>query len=150
MISSHQSPPQPYQKIITAQQQSVFSHTGDFFAISPATISAMVDASPPSMSKCRRLVLHFDVNETIMVGDPASNINFGQSLNNLLAKVAFFQDAGICLVGDHFSPFFWKMFLSFFAQVSYLGGGFSHIFGVFIPKFGEMIQFDYNIFFRWV
>ena len=105
MISSHQSPPQPYQKIITAQQQSVFSHTGDFFAISPATISAMVDASPPSMSKCRRLVLHFDVNETIMVGDPASNINFGQSLNNLLAKVAFFQDAGICLVGDHFSPF---------------------------------------------
>lgn len=52
----------------------------------------MVDTSHTSISQ-RRLVLHFDVNETIMVGDPASGINFGQSLNNLLAKVAFFQDA---------------------------------------------------------
>ena len=57
------------------------------------------------MSKCRRLVLHFDVNETIMVGDPASNINFGQSLNNLLAKVAFFQDAGILVYPGSQPPF---------------------------------------------
>ena len=36
----------------------------------------------------RRLVLHFDVNETIMIGDPVSGIDFEGSLNNILAKVA--------------------------------------------------------------
>ena len=35
-----------------------------------------------------RLVLHFDVNETIMVGDPAGGDTFEQSLNKIVAKSA--------------------------------------------------------------
>ncbi|CAK9054422.1 unnamed protein product [Durusdinium trenchii] len=41
------------------------------------------------MAAARKLVLHFDVNETIMVGDPASGVDFESSLNHILAKVAF-------------------------------------------------------------
>lgn len=41
----------------------------------------------------KRLVLHFDVNETIMVGDPVSDVDFEASLNNILAKVAFLNDS---------------------------------------------------------
>lgn len=36
----------------------------------------------------KRLVLHFDINETIMVGDPVANVPFDESLNNVLAKAA--------------------------------------------------------------
>jgi hypothetical protein len=36
-----------------------------------------------------RLILHFDVNETIMVGDPASGLDFNSSLNCIVAKAAF-------------------------------------------------------------
>ena len=35
-----------------------------------------------------RLVLHFDVNETIMVGDPAGGVSFEQCLNIIVAKSA--------------------------------------------------------------
>ena len=35
-----------------------------------------------------KLVLHFDVNETIMVGDPAGGVSFAQCLNIILAKSA--------------------------------------------------------------
>eukprot|EP00439_Symbiodinium_sp_Y106_P058416 s818_g8.t1 len=42
----------------------------------------------------RKLVLHFDVNETIMVGDPAAGIDFGASLNNIIAKAAFISKTG--------------------------------------------------------
>ena len=35
------------------------------------------------------LVLHFDVNETIMVGDPAGGDTFEHSLNKIVAKSAF-------------------------------------------------------------
>eukprot|EP01043_Picozoa_sp_COSAG02_P061184 COSAG02_NODE_8168_length_2680_cov_1.244091_1_plen_426_part_00 len=35
-----------------------------------------------------RLVLHFDVNETIMVGDPAAGVGFEQCLNRIIAKSA--------------------------------------------------------------
>ena len=41
----------------------------------------------------KRLVLHFDVNETIMVGDPVSEVDFEASLNNILAKVAFLNES---------------------------------------------------------
>jgi hypothetical protein len=37
----------------------------------------------------RRLVLHFDVNETIMVGDPAGGDTFEDCLNKIIAKNAF-------------------------------------------------------------
>eukprot|EP01062_Namystynia_karyoxenos_P070156 TRINITY_DN65538_c0_g1_i1.p1 TRINITY_DN65538_c0_g1~~TRINITY_DN65538_c0_g1_i1.p1 ORF type:complete len:408 (+),score=122.60 TRINITY_DN65538_c0_g1_i1:83-1225(+) len=37
-------------------------------------------------SQKTRLVLHFDINETIMVGDPSTGQTFADSLNNLLAK----------------------------------------------------------------
>ena len=40
----------------------------------------------------KRLVLHFDVNETIMVGDPVSSVDFDASLNHVLAKVAFLNE----------------------------------------------------------
>ena len=40
----------------------------------------------------RKLVLHFDVNETIMVGDPASKVDFDGSLNNIMAKAAFLSE----------------------------------------------------------
>ena len=36
-----------------------------------------------------RLVLHFDVNETIMVADPAGGDSFEDVLNKMLAKTAF-------------------------------------------------------------
>ena len=42
----------------------------------------MASAAPP------RLVLHFDVNETIMVGDPAGGDSFEESLNKICAKSA--------------------------------------------------------------
>eukprot|EP00930_Biecheleria_cincta_P068946 TRINITY_DN56765_c0_g1_i1.p1 TRINITY_DN56765_c0_g1~~TRINITY_DN56765_c0_g1_i1.p1 ORF type:complete len:371 (-),score=49.90 TRINITY_DN56765_c0_g1_i1:91-1203(-) len=42
----------------------------------------------------RRLVLHFDVNETIMIGDPVSGFDFEASLNNVLAKAAFLSKDG--------------------------------------------------------
>eukprot|EP00928_Gymnodinium_smaydae_P065710 TRINITY_DN48804_c0_g1_i1.p1 TRINITY_DN48804_c0_g1~~TRINITY_DN48804_c0_g1_i1.p1 ORF type:complete len:417 (-),score=90.82 TRINITY_DN48804_c0_g1_i1:36-1223(-) len=46
-------------------------------------------ASPP------QLVLHFDVNETIMIGDPVAGIDFTASLNNVISKVAILRgDAG--------------------------------------------------------
>eukprot|EP00929_Paragymnodinium_shiwhaense_P008407 TRINITY_DN112367_c0_g1_i1.p1 TRINITY_DN112367_c0_g1~~TRINITY_DN112367_c0_g1_i1.p1 ORF type:complete len:387 (-),score=22.25 TRINITY_DN112367_c0_g1_i1:37-1197(-) len=44
----------------------------------------------------RKLILHFDVNETIMIGDPVSGIDFQESLNNVLAKAAFVTTAGDC------------------------------------------------------
>ena len=47
-------------------------------------------AQSPSDSPRRqpRLVLHFDVNETIMVGDPAAGVSFEQCLNRVIAKSA--------------------------------------------------------------
>lgn len=44
-----------------------------------------------NLSKTRRrkkLILHFDVNETIMVGDPAGGDTFSDSLNKIIAKKA--------------------------------------------------------------
>ena len=40
------------------------------------------------------LVLHFDVNETIMIGDPAGGDSFDDSLNKILAKSAFCRATG--------------------------------------------------------
>jgi len=39
------------------------------------------------------LCLHFDVNETIMLGDPAGGDSYDDSLNKILAKVAFVKPA---------------------------------------------------------
>jgi len=36
-----------------------------------------------------RLCVHFDVNETILIGDPAGGDTFEESLNKIIAKVAF-------------------------------------------------------------
>lgn len=41
------------------------------------------------------LVLHFDINETIMVGDPAGGDSWEQSLNKIIAKSAFVQVSGL-------------------------------------------------------
>mmetsp|Transcript_18190 Transcript_18190/g.56815 ORF Transcript_18190/g.56815 Transcript_18190/m.56815 type:complete len:371 (+) Transcript_18190:914-2026(+) len=53
-----------------------------------------MSASPPPAPKRRkpalpRLVLHFDVNETIMVSDPAGGDDFDAVLNKMVAKTAF-------------------------------------------------------------
>ena len=149
MISSHQSPPQPYQKIITAQQQSVFFPYRRFFRHFARNNQrhggrfTSFDVEVPTFS------LAFWCKWDDHGGRSCFKHQLWTISQQPVGKVAFFQDAGICLVGDHFSPF-GKMFLSFLAHASYLGGGFSHIFGVFIPKLGEMFQFDYTIFFRWL
>ena len=50
------------------------------------------DEAQPSLKQQRSgpvLTLHFDVNETVMVGDPAGGDTYEQSLNKILAKSAF-------------------------------------------------------------
>lgn len=42
-----------------------------------------------SASKKRTLNLSFDINETIIVGDPAGGDTFEESLNKIICKVAF-------------------------------------------------------------
>jgi len=42
-----------------------------------------------SGSSLRRLCVHFDINETILLGDPAGGDTFEESLNKILAKVAY-------------------------------------------------------------
>ena len=44
---------------------------------------------PEKKSPPRKLVLHFDVNETIMVGDPAGGDSFEDCLNKMICKSAF-------------------------------------------------------------
>eukprot|EP01065_Artemidia_motanka_P002957 TRINITY_DN11406_c0_g1_i1.p1 TRINITY_DN11406_c0_g1~~TRINITY_DN11406_c0_g1_i1.p1 ORF type:complete len:362 (+),score=80.55 TRINITY_DN11406_c0_g1_i1:31-1086(+) len=44
-----------------------------------------------SMAGRPRLVLHFDLNETILIGDPASGVSVEESLECILAKVACVQ-----------------------------------------------------------
>jgi hypothetical protein len=41
------------------------------------------------MENARKLVLHFDVNETIMVGDPAGGDSFEDCLNKMICKSTF-------------------------------------------------------------
>ena len=48
-----------------------------------------LSAMPP------KLILHFDVNETILVGDPAGGDTFEQSLNKIICKTALVQRSGI-------------------------------------------------------
>ena len=43
----------------------------------------------PNGKSAPRLCVHFDVNETIMVGDPAGGDTFDESLNKVIAKVAY-------------------------------------------------------------
>ena len=42
-------------------------------------------------TKARKLILHFDVNETIMIGDPAGGDTFEDCLNKMIAKNAFIR-----------------------------------------------------------
>ena len=51
-----------------------------------------------------RLVLHFDVNETIMVADPAGGDSFEDVLNKMLAKTAFVRRKDGGAVDDAASP----------------------------------------------
>ena len=51
-----------------------------------------------------RLVLHFDVNETIMVADPAGGDSFEDVLNKMLAKTAFVRRKDGGVVDDAASP----------------------------------------------
>jgi hypothetical protein len=41
------------------------------------------------------LCLHFDINETILLGDPAGGDSYEDSLNKILAKVAFVKPVRI-------------------------------------------------------
>jgi hypothetical protein len=43
------------------------------------------------MENARKLVLHFDVNETIMVGDPAGGDSSEDCLNKMICKSTFVQ-----------------------------------------------------------
>ena len=55
-------------------------------------------------SAAPRLVLHFDVNETIMVADPAGGDSFEDVLNKMLAKTAFVRRKDGGAVDDATSP----------------------------------------------
>lgn len=46
------------------------------------------------MSSLPKLVLHFDVNETIMLADPAAGNTFEETLNMVVSKVAFVHKDG--------------------------------------------------------
>ena len=46
-------------------------------------------STPPGSRKKPHLVLHFDVNETIMVGDPAGGDTFEDCLNKIICKNAY-------------------------------------------------------------
>ena len=65
-------------------------------ATTVATAAALVALRRRVLAARRRrirLALHFDVNETIMVGDPAGGDTFDDSLNKILAKSAFVRPA---------------------------------------------------------
>ena len=58
-------------------------------AAPPPTKKLKADASHENLKDKPRLCLNFDVNETIMIGDPAGGDTFEESLNKILAKIAF-------------------------------------------------------------
>ena len=58
-------------------------------AAAAAVAGALYWASRRRRRRAPKLVLHFDVNETIMVGDPAGGDTFEDCLNKMIAKNAF-------------------------------------------------------------
>ena len=46
-----------------------------------------------NLTMAPKLVLHFDVNETVMVGDPAGGDTFEDCLNKIICKNAFVRSA---------------------------------------------------------
>jgi len=72
---------------------------------------AETDSPPPvddlPLSNHRHLVLHFDINETLLVGDEAGGDTREDSLNKILAKSAFvkFNPAGGAISNSHTSSF---------------------------------------------
>ena len=45
----------------------------------------------PNNDERKRLVLHYDINETILIGDEAGGDTLEESLNKIIAKIAFVQ-----------------------------------------------------------
>lgn len=76
-------------------------------------------SAPPKRPK---LVLHFDVNETILIGDPAGGDSFEDCLNKIIAKSAFVRstDASSPLLATSLSQLAWR-------DGSPLGGGSSDV-----------------------
>ena len=58
-------------------------------AAAAAVAGALYWASRRRRRRAPKLVLHFDVNETIMVGDPAGGDSFEDCLNKMICKNAF-------------------------------------------------------------
>ncbi len=55
-----------------------------------------------------RLVLHFDINETIMLGDPAGGDSYEDTLHKVLAKVAFVRpNPAAGTAGGRWSEYVW-------------------------------------------
>jgi len=49
----------------------------------------MSSGAPATASSLSRLCVHFDINETILLSDPAGGDTFEESLNKIIAKVAY-------------------------------------------------------------
>ncbi len=57
-----------------------------------STLPGQVPPPPPILPTCPApLVLHLDINETILVGDEAGGDTREESLNKILAKSAYCQ-----------------------------------------------------------
>lgn len=63
------------------------------------------------MATTRKLVLHFDVNETILVGDPAGGDTFEHSLNKVICKNAFVRPRDLSThpaqEGERWTDYMW-------------------------------------------
>ena len=56
------------------------------------SVAASARDLPPLLGRIesqKRVVVHFDVNETIMMGDPAGGDTFEESINKAISKSAF-------------------------------------------------------------
>jgi hypothetical protein len=69
----------------------VFKLIKDKGVLSQGILRLFKGSTMASIGASRKLILHFDVNETIMVGDPAGGDTFEESLNKCICKNAFIK-----------------------------------------------------------
>jgi hypothetical protein len=81
-------------------QNQIFSPNSD--SRSAMTAASVAAARNPSAvaSKMPHLFLHFDVNETILIGDPAGGDTVEECLNKIIAKSAFVSTNKACDTND--------------------------------------------------
>lgn len=75
----------------------------------PGLCEESVEFTLNCLKRKNRLVLHFDVNETIMIGDEAGGDTYTDSLNKIVAKCALVQKKPI-FQSDSFSWDHWRWY----------------------------------------